>query len=138
MNNEHTLTPTCTISHEADGIFSDKGNGTSVVYHLFPEYEVHANRIEPGTVQGWHHHLRITETIFIVAGSLEARWLEDDGRQNSTSLDAGDLIDVGGTVHTFANVSDLECRFLVFRFVPDGSDKRELIKSDRYADVVDA
>ena len=34
-------------------------------------------------------------------------------------------------VHTFANETEEDVEFVVFRFVPDGRDKRETIKSDK-------
>ena len=38
---------------------------------------------------------------------------------------------VGASVHTFENDTDEVTEFIVFRFVPDGVDKRELIKGDK-------
>ena len=119
-----------------DAIFLDKGDGTSVRYYLFPEYEVHANAIQPGTVQGWHHHRLITETLFITVGAIEARWIDGKGKVQRRPLTAGSLFDVGASVHTFANTSPETAEFLVFRFVPDGVNKRELIKTDRYTDDI--
>lgn len=128
------LAPTCEVTTRNDAIYRDKGNGTRVHYYLFPEYEVHANTIEPGTVQEWHHHTRIIESLYVTAGKIEARWVEA-GEVQTHTLAVGDLIEVGATVHTFANPSEREpAEFLVFRFVPDGVDKREIIKNDRHAD----
>ena len=130
------LHPVPRVMAPDDAIYVDKGNGTRVHYYLFPEYEIHANVIQAGTVQGWHHHLRITETLFIVRGELEARWIDADGARRARILSQGALFDVGASVHTFANVSNCDTEFLVFRFVPDGVDKRDLIKTDRYADEI--
>ena len=38
---------------------------------------------------------------------------------------------MGNSVHTFANETDEDVEFVVFRFVPEGRDKREMIKSDK-------
>lgn len=127
------LPPTCVVTTSADAIYADKGNGTRVSYYLFDEYEIHANTIAPGTVQDWHHHDRIIETLYIVSGSIEACWL-DNGQITTRRLDRGDVITVGSTVHTFANPYDQPAEFLVFRLVPDGTDKRDVIKNDRHAD----
>lgn len=35
------------------------------------------------------------------------------------------------TIHTLENRSDHEVRFLVYRMVPDGISKREMIKNDK-------
>lgn len=127
------LSPSCAVTTRADAIYRDKGDGTRVSYYLFPEYEIHANVIDPGTVQGWHHHELIIETLYVTSGSIEARWT--DGSEVATRrLDRGDVITVGSSVHTFANPYDEPAEFVVFRLVPDGVDKRDLIKNDRHAD----
>jgi len=128
------LRPTCAVTPRAEAIFRDKGDGTKVSYYLFDEYEIHANTLEVGAVQGWHHHDRIIETLYVVAGSIEARWIGDDGEVVSRQLDPGDVVSVGASVHTFANPYEERAEFLVFRLVPDGISKRDLIKSDRHAD----
>lgn len=130
------LSPEPLIIETDDAIFLDKGNGTRVRYYVLPEYEVHANVIAAGTVQGWHHHLLITEALFIVRGQLEARWIGSDGERTTRLLSPGTLFDVGTSVHTFANMSDHDAEFLVFRFIPEGVNKHELIKTDRYPDDI--
>ena len=55
----------------------------------------------PHTIQEWHFHKKIDENI---------------------------LID---RVHTFENDTDEVVEFVVFRFVPNGIDKREVIKTDK-------
>lgn len=124
------------IVRKADSIFVDKRNGTRVNYYIFPEFEIHANVIEPETEQEWHHHTKIEETLFIVAGNLTAMWLEK-GKFHEESLEPGDMIRVGASVHSFANHGRRPVSFLVFRYVPDGTDKHELIKNDRLPDTVE-
>lgn len=41
------------------------------------------------------------------------------------------MVRVFDSVHTFENDTDEITEFVVFRFVPDGTDKRELIKTDK-------
>jgi mannose-6-phosphate isomerase-like protein (cupin superfamily) len=127
------LPATCVVTTRADSIYTDKGDGTQVNYYLFDEYEIHANVIEAGTVQGWHHHDRIIETLYVVSGSIEARWI-DNGATATRRLDRGDVITVGTSVHTFANPFNEPAEFVVFRLVPEGTDKRQVIKNDRHAD----
>jgi hypothetical protein len=134
MTSQTILKPSCEVSTREDAIYADKGNGTQVYYHIFDEYEVHANVIAGGGEQEWHHHLLIIETICVTAGELVAFWQKSDGNIDQATLRKGDVFDVGGTVHTFRNESLEPCEFLVFRLVPTGVDKRELIKADRYAD----
>jgi uncharacterized RmlC-like cupin family protein len=122
------------ITRQAEAIFRDKGNGTSVRYYIYPEYEVHYNDILAHTVQQWHHHEVIEETLYIVAGQLMAYWAEDDSVY-SEKLNQGDIIRVGKIPHTFANLSGDTFQFLVFRMIPDGIDKHETIKADRVVDI---
>ena len=42
-----------------------------------------------------------------------------------------DIIRVRNSVHTFENDTNEMAEFIVFRFVPDGTNKRELIKHDK-------
>lgn len=53
-----------------DAIHVDKESGTSVDYHIFDEYEIHINRVMPHTVQEWHSHTKIIETLFVTKGKL--------------------------------------------------------------------
>ncbi len=124
------------FTKKEDAIFVSKPEGTDVRYYIYPEFEIHANEVKPGTVQGWHHHNVIAENLFILEGELEAHWLDDDGNKQIRTVVPGDVIQAGTTSHTFVNVSDTICKFLVFRFVPDGTDKHELIKNDRHPDVI--
>jgi uncharacterized RmlC-like cupin family protein len=134
MSTYDPLPSTCVVTTKRAAIYRDKGNGTEVRYYLFPEYEIHANTVAPATVQDWHHHSKIVEALYVTAGRLEARWLED-GRTTTRQLERGDMVAVGSSIHTFANPStDDPAEFLVFRFVPEGIDKRDLIKNDRHPD----
>jgi quercetin dioxygenase-like cupin family protein len=114
-------------------IHRDKGNGTVVDYYIFPEYEIHYNEVAPGAVQEWHHHDLIEETLFIVSGELEARWHEHD-KTLTERITSGDIVRVGRSVHTFANTGESTARFVVFRLVLDGKDRRDLIKNDKVVD----
>jgi mannose-6-phosphate isomerase-like protein (cupin superfamily) len=127
------LPTTCVVTSRAESIFTDKGDGTQVNYYLFDEYEIHANVLAAESVQGWHHHDRIIETLYITSGAIEARWLDGD-QVTTRRLERGDVVTVGSSIHTFANPNDEPAEFLVFRLVPDGVDKRDLIKNDRHAD----
>lgn len=53
-----------------DSINVNKDNGTSVSYFIFNEYEIHINKIAPYSVQEWHFHSKIEETILIIKGEL--------------------------------------------------------------------
>jgi quercetin dioxygenase-like cupin family protein len=114
----------------------DKPEGSSVDYHIFPEYEIHYNEIKPGTVQQWHHHSKISETIFVIDGEIEAHWIGQDGQKQQQVVQSGDVIQVEDTPHTFINSSNGLVKFVVFRFVPTGEDKREIIKNDKVVDIV--
>ena len=112
----------------------DKEDGTHVRYYAFPEYEIHYNEVLPQTTQQWHHHELIEEVIYVVLGSISVYW-EDQGETQYAELKEGDLVRVERTPHTFTNFSRRTARFMVFRMVPDGSDKHEIIKADKVEDI---
>lgn len=112
----------------------EKEEGSSVDYYMFPEYEIHYNEIKPGTVQHWHHHQQITESIYVIDGEIEAHWQDESGSKQQQVVSRGDVIEVENTPHTFVNSSNDVVRFVVFRFVPTGEDKHELIKNDKVVD----
>ena len=113
-----------------DAITVDKPNGTHVSYHIFEESEIHLNRITPASTQEWHYHTLIDECLLITRGVLTCRWLED-GEERTRRVHEQEIVRVGNSVHTFANETDEDVELVVFRFVPEGRDKREMIKSDK-------
>lgn len=108
-----------------------KPDGTGVNYYIFSEYEIHYNEVPPGTIQAWHHHNVIEETLLMVLGELEARWKDGD-QEKKTRITKGDLVRVENTPHTFANVSDELAIFVIVRLILEGSDKHEQIKNDKH------
>lgn len=122
------------ITSRSQAIHVDKPEGSSVDYYLFPEYEVHHNRIQPGTVQAWHHHTQISEVIYVAAGQIEVQWLDQNDQKQLQVAKPGDVIDVQTTPHTFVNNSDQPVELVVFRFVPTGIDQSEVIKNDKILD----
>lgn len=120
-----------------DSIEVYKENGTKVNYFIFKEYEIHLNRVAPHTKQEWHFHSKIEETILINKGELTCYFLENGEKRHYRARES-EIIRVGNSVHTFSNEGDESCEFTVFRFVPDGKDKREIIKNDKsYAEGVE-
>ncbi|NCB91565.1 MAG: cupin domain-containing protein [Clostridia bacterium] len=120
------------ISTINDSIYVAKSNGTQVNYFLFPEYEIHYNRIAPHTIQEWHFHQYIEETLIIVSGKLNCKWIKSDKQIEEMTVQKNDVIRVGNSIHTFENNTDEDTEFIVFRFVPDGHDKKQLIKNDKH------
>ncbi|MEE1030989.1 MAG: cupin domain-containing protein [Ruminococcus sp.] len=113
-----------------DTIHVKKDNGTEVNYYIFQEYEIHLNKIAPHSIQEWHYHTKIEETILITKGVLNCRYLVN-GEECHQLLKAGDMVRVKDSIHTFSNDTEEDVEFVVFRFVPTGEDKRELIKNDK-------
>lgn len=122
------------ITTKQNAIHVDKEEGSSVDYYIFSEYEIHYNEIKPGTVQLWHHHPTISETLYIIEGEIEAHWLNAKGEKEKQVVKVGDVVEVENTPHTFINTSTSIVRFIVFRFVPTGEDKKEIIKNDKVLD----
>ena len=118
------------IYDTSDSIFVEKDNHTKVNYFLFDEYEIHLNTIPPHSIQEWHKHRLIEETLFVVSGELTVLWKEQDHTECRTVSD-NSIIRVKNSIHTLENRSDHEVRFLVYRMVPDGVSKRQMIKNDK-------
>lgn len=114
----------------SDAIHVSKENGTDVNYYIFDEFEIHLNIIAPKSIQEWHYHSQIEETIVVTKGTLLCKWKENEVEKNRY-LHPGELVRVMNSVHTFENDTDEPVEFSVFRFVPTGENKRELIKNDK-------
>lgn len=93
-----------------DAINIHKVNGTDVSYYIFNEYEVHINKISPKSIQEWHYHSKIEETLVIIKGELTCRWLEC-GKERSKKISANEIVKVGNSTHTFENETDEEVEF---------------------------
>lgn len=111
----------------------EKPEGTSVDYYLFNDYELHYNNQSPHTTQSWHHHEKISETIYVIDGELVVEWREN-GQSFARVVKAGDLIETGQTSHTFSNNSDENVRFIVLKRIPSSVDYRETFKNDKVID----
>lgn len=121
------------IINKKNALHVDKPEGTKVDYYLRDEYEVHFNEQAPKSIQTWHHHEKILETLFIIEGELTAQWKED-GKVVSQIVRQGDLIETENTPHTFTNHTDKVVKFLVIKQVPSGENKKELLKTDKVID----
>lgn len=118
------------ITAKQNAIHVDKATGIKVDYYLFDEYEVHYNEQPPKSTQEWHHHETIWETLYIIEGELVAKWKEN-GEEKFQIVKAGDIIETEHTPHTFENKTETVVKFLVFKQVLSGENKRELLKTDK-------
>jgi quercetin dioxygenase-like cupin family protein len=118
------------IISRQDAIHKEKPDGTRVDYYLQPEYELHYNEIPAGTTQEWHSHNIVEELIFMIDGSLEIKWLENEKERKET-VQKGDLIRVEDSLHTFANINDKTAIFIVIKLVLSGKDNSKIFKNDR-------
>lgn len=118
------------IYSETDSIHVVKDNQTEVNYFIFPEYEIHLNKIPSNSIQEWHFHSNIEEVIVVTNGVLTCKWLEGEIEQ-TTCIHKNEIVQVKKSIHTFANNTENDVDFIVFRLVLDGKDKRELIKCDK-------
>ncbi len=123
--------PNFEVIHKEESIYVQKETGTKVNYYIFNESEIHLNKIMPHTIQEWHFHEKIDETLLITKGKLLCKYISEDGTEKSCYAAKNDIVKVYDSVHTFENDTNDITEFVVFRFVPDGKDKRELIKSDK-------
>lgn len=118
------------IFTKLDGISVTKENKTDVDYFIFDEFEVHLNKIPPNTKQEWHKHEIIEEVLVVTKGELIVRWKENESIEERTVL-KDNIVRVKKSIHTIENHTDEWAEFTVFRMVPSGEDKREIIKRDK-------
>lgn len=119
------------VIHKEDSIHVVKETGTEVNYYIFDEAEIHLNKIMPHTIQEWHLHEKIDENLLITKGVLLCKYIDEKGIENSFYAQKDDVVRVHNSIHTFENDTDDVTEFIVFRYVPDGIDKREIIKTDK-------
>lgn len=123
--------PNFEVIHKEESIYVQKETGTEVNYYIFDESEIHLNKIMPHTIQEWHFHEKMDETLVITKGKLLCKYIDGDGVEKSCYAVRNDIIKVHDSIHTFENDTDDITEFVVFRFMPDGRDKREVIKNDK-------
>ena len=118
------------ILTQIEAISVIKENKTKVDYFIFDEFEVHLNKIPPNSKQEWHRHRKIEEVIVVVSGEICIKWKEN-GIVMSEKLMKGSVVRVKKSIHTIENITKNSSEFVVFRMVPSGEVKREIIKNDK-------
>lgn len=118
------------IDRQGKGIHTVKENRTAVDYFIYPECEVHLNSLPAGAVQEWHYHSEIEEILVVTKGILTCKWKEEEKVCTDWAKEK-EIVRVQNSIHTFQNDTEENAEFVVFRFVPDGVDKREQIKKDK-------
>ncbi|WP_243129528.1 cupin domain-containing protein [Clostridium sp. HBUAS56017] len=113
-----------------DSIFAKKANGTEVNYFIFDEYEIHLNNMPPNSIQEWHKHLTIEESLLVTKGEVSVKW-RDDKREYSKKVTKDMIVRVKDSIHTIENITNEWAKFVVFRMVPSGESKRDIIKNDK-------
>jgi quercetin dioxygenase-like cupin family protein len=108
-----------------------KPEGTAVWYYKLEECEIHYNEIDPRTIQQWHNHRLIDESILVLEGMLTVRWKDRASVVCAQELYEGDLVRVGQSHHSFENETDNIVRTVVFRFVPTGRFNQDILTSDK-------
>lgn len=119
------------IVRKQSAIHREKPDGTRVDYYLQPEYELHYNEIPPKTTQEWHLHQKIEEIIFIIDGSLEVEWVQEDGAEKTEVIQKGDLVRVGKSLHTFSNTGNDTVSFIVIKLIVSGNDNSQIFRNDK-------
>jgi hypothetical protein len=114
----------------ADAISVVKENKTNVNYFVFDEFEVHLNRIPPKSVQEWHRHKIIEEILVVTYGEIYIKWQQND-KIKSEIARKNSVVRVKNSIHMIMNSSNDWAEFTVFRMVPTGEIKREIIKNDK-------
>ncbi|WP_274641648.1 cupin domain-containing protein [Streptococcus equinus] len=118
------------IRRLSEAISVEKDNGTKVNYFLYPEFEIHQNVLPANTVQDWHKHQAIEEIIVPTKGNVTIQVLEDNAIKTYTA-NCGEVLRVKQSIHRIIGDVKEETEFIVFRFVPTGSDRSDKIKNDK-------
>ncbi|MNP55641.1 Cupin domain protein [compost metagenome] len=118
------------IFTKLDGISVTKENKTDVDYFIFDEFEIHLNKIPPNAKQEWHKHETIEEVLVVTKGELIVKWKENESIETTTVF-KDNIVRVKKSIHTIENHTDEWAEFTVFRMVPSGENKREIIKNDK-------
>ncbi len=118
------------IRQLSDAISVEKDNGTKVNYFLHPEFEIHQNVLPANTIQDWHKHQAIEEIIVPTKGNVTIQVLEDNAVRTYTA-NCGEVLRVKQSIHRIIGDVKEETEFIVFRFVPTGSDQSDKIKHDK-------
>jgi mannose-6-phosphate isomerase-like protein (cupin superfamily) len=121
---------TLEIHNLENSLYNQKENLTKVNYFIFDEYEIHFNIIPSKTSQEWHMHREIEEALFVISGEILVRW-KDNNIIREKLVYKNSVIRVKNSIHTLENLTNEEATFVVFRMVPDGTNKREIIKNDK-------
>ena len=58
---------------------------------------------------------------------LLCKYIDEDGADKSCYAVRNDIIKVHDSIHTFENDTDDITEFVVFRFVPDGRDRKSVV-----------
>jgi len=118
------------ILNAQNAISITKPNKTMVDYYLFDEFEVHKCIIPPYSIQEWHMHEVIEEVIVVTEGVITVKWKEFD-LIKTQRLPKDTILRVKNSVHNIENSSNINAEFVVFRMVPTGISKIEIIKNDK-------
>lgn len=118
------------IRRLSEAISVEKDNETKVNYFLYPEFEIHQNVLPANTIQDWHKHQAIEEIIVPTKGNVTIQVLEDNAVRTYT-VNCGEVLRVKQSIHRIIGDDKEETEFIVFRFVPTGSDQSDKIKHDK-------
>ncbi|MCR5493698.1 MAG: cupin domain-containing protein [Streptococcus sp.] len=118
------------IRQLSEAISVEKDNGTKVNYFLYPEFEIHQNVLPANTIQDWHKHQAIEEIIVPTKGNVTIQVLEDNAVRTYTA-NCGEVLRVKQSIHRIIGDVKEKTEFIVFRFVPTGSDQSDKIKHDK-------
>jgi len=118
------------ITPRSKSILVKRDDNSKINYFIFDEHEVHYGEIAPNIKQPWHSHEIISETLCILEGKIELHFLEQ-GKKKVRVVNTGDVIRAENTPHTFINPFDKICKMIVFRFIPEGKFKQDIIKNDK-------
>jgi mannose-6-phosphate isomerase-like protein (cupin superfamily) len=110
-----------------------KPDGSKVRYFLFDEYKLYFCENMPGNDDGWHHHEKLWETVFVVQGQLTIKWKEQ-GKIKKKIVREGDLIEMENTPHQLINHTSTIMKVICIKQILSGKNKRNILKKDKVVD----
>lgn len=119
-----------TLKTTDDAIYIEQPDMTKVFSHLFDECQIDVHYLPPDAYQDWRFYTQIEEIIYVVNGKMVCKYYEDNFK-SEVIINSGDVLQVQNCIHTFVNPFEEECEFVVFRFVLDGINKKDLMKYDK-------
>lgn len=108
-----------------------KFNKENRKYYLFNDFEIIVTELEKGDIQKPHSHNKVLEIYYIVSGTLEFYFSNNETEKNII-LGRGDVIVFyPGEIHGIKNNGRTKAVTITFKKIYENSDFSDIFKSDK-------